>query len=294
MNHANRIIWRWAERDFGFRFVSGSGRQTAEYYQAELPAQYYHVPGSQRKLAKARIEELDLLMKPPIAPTVVANPWHDYGNHDCQQITGPNYEPCLNYAGCLSIEEIKLRETNGVNRAREFIAELARRQEPAAITLDLIRRVHKEAFEDIYPWAGEWRTVSLHKGEGATKWPLPITGMDPVMQDFERQVLSRTPFLSNDDEAVCAFTAEFLGEYIACHPFREGNGRSAFILADLVLLQNDLLPLKEYNQTRDELRYLAACEDARVKKDYTAITALVAEWQADAQAAFGQPDIERT
>ena len=84
---------------------------------------------------------------------------------------------------------------------------------------------------DIYPFAGEWRTVELHKGEGPVKWPLPPSGIQPVMENFEREVLSRTPLISDDNEAVYSFVSELMNEFIVIHPFREGNGRTAFISA---------------------------------------------------------------
>lgn len=286
MKRSHRILWRWAERDFGFRFRDGVGKRTAEYYQAAAMGEFYSVPASHRKFEKTRVEELDLLMPAPTAPTIVANPWSNYSDTDPQRITGPSNQPCLNWAGCLSMEEINQRETNGVNRAKEFVADLALRDDAAPITLDLVRRVHEEMFADIYPWAGQWRSVSLHKGEGSTKWPLPITGMAPVMEAFSNEVLSRTPFLSEDDDAVIAFAAEFMGEYLALHPFREGNGRSAFVLCELILLQNNLLPLNEYNRQRDQARYFAACEEARVRKEYAPLAHLITDWEAEAQAAY--------
>lgn len=279
-----RILWRWAERDYGFRFRDGSGKRANEFYQAASAHQFYTIPAGQRKLDKARIDEIAAAATPPTAPTLVANPWHDYGNSDLQQITAIGGDPCLNLAGCLDPSELQDRETHGVNRAKAFIAELAEKSEdaPAPMTLDLIREVHREMLGDVYPWAGEWRTVSLHKGDGPTRWPLPPFGMDPVMQEFARDVLSKTPFLSADDDAVVAFLARFLGDYLAIHPFREGNGRSAFILGDLILLQNGLPPLDTYNRRRDEARYFAACDAARLC-DYAPLTALLTEWMDERQ-----------
>lgn len=285
MKRSTRTLWRWAERDYGFRFCHGSGKKQTELYQAAKPGEFYRIPAGQRKFKKERITDLEI--KPaPTAPTIVASPWRNYGDSDEQHITTHNGAPCINYAGCLHPEEINSRETHGVNRAKEFIADLATREEPAPITLDLIQRLHETIFGDIYLWAGQWRTVSLHKGEGSTKWPLPVTGMEPVMLAFEKDVLSRTPFLSDDDTALLAFAAEFMGELLALHPFREGNGRTAFILTELILLQNGLLPLDDYNRKRDETRYFAACEDARLKKDYNALAALLVEWEIEAQAQF--------
>jgi cell filamentation protein len=277
-----RILWRWAERDFGFRFQQGTGKRSADYYQAGQPGEFYHVPAGQRKLDKARIEELAALMAPPTAPTVVAIPWRDYSNPDHQQITTQDNNTCLNWAGCPSADELKFRETNGVNRAKAFVADLAQRDEPVPITLDLIQRIHGEMFEDIYPWAGKWRTVSLHKGDGPTRWPLPPFGMEPVMEDFARDVLAKTPFLSEEPEEVLAFTAQLMGDYLTLHPFREGNGRSAFILSELVLFQNGLLAVDDFNRKRDQARYFAACDAARLC-DYGPLTLLLIEWEAEAQ-----------
>jgi cell filamentation protein len=280
-----RIIWRWAERDYGYRFRASAGKRSAEHYQAANPGEFYVVPSNQRKLTKETIEELSKLAPVLTAPNIVASPWRDYGNTDLQQITTHEGSTCLNLAGCLHPEEIKLRETNGVNRAKAFVADLATRDEPVPITLELIQRIHKEMFADIYPWAGAWRTVFLHKGEGPIRWPLPPFGMEPVMEEFGRDVLSKTPFISNDDDAVLGFVARLLGDYLALHPFREGNGRSAFILSELVLLQNGLVPLDEYNRKRDESRYFAACDAARLC-DYVPLTALVTEWETQRQEAL--------
>ena len=57
----SRISWHWNEKDFGFRFRSGSGRKIAEHYQAAQPSVFYVVPAGQRKLKKERIDELALL-----------------------------------------------------------------------------------------------------------------------------------------------------------------------------------------------------------------------------------------
>ena len=77
-----------------------------------------------------------------------------------------------------------------------------------------------------------------------------------------------------------------MGEYIALHPFREGNGRSAFILSDLVLLQNGLMPLDAYNRKLDRERYFAACEAAQLKKNYKPLADLILEWETAAQEKY--------
>ena len=282
------IRWRWHEQDFGFRFRAGSGPTAVEHYQAQAPGDFYVVPASQRKLPKAQADGLAAQATPPTAPRVVPNPWTDY-DQDWDWIVGPD-GILLNYAGCLDHEELLRREDEGVARVNEFVIDLLSRPEPVPLTVPLVQQMHRALLGEIYPFAGAWRTVALHKGEGPTKWPLPPGGIQPQMELLERDVFRRSPVISNDNSAVFGYAAEVMSECIAIHPFREGNGRTAFILGNLVLMQNDLLPLDVYDRQQDEGRYFGACEEARVHKDYTRLAALLEEWEEAALAHWEGSD----
>ena len=273
----SRLRWRWEEKDFGFRFRAGSGKSVAEHYQAGVPGNFYVVPASRRKLSKARADELARLAAAPTSPRVVSNPWMDY-DRDWDWIVGPE-GILLNYAGCLDRKELHRREDEGVARAMDFVSHLLERPEPVPLTVSLVRQVHSALLGEIYPFAGAWRTVALHKGEGPTKWPMPPGGIEPLMELFDRDVLSKSPVIAEEYAAVIAFAAEVMGEFIAIHPFREGNGRAAFILGNLILMQNDLLPLDVYDRGHDQDRYFGACEAARVSKDYAPMASLIREWE---------------
>ena len=283
-----RLRWRWEEQDFGFRFRTGSGRNATEHYQAEAPGDFYVVPVSERKLSKARADALVALAKIPTAPRVVPNPWAYY-DRDWDWIEGP-HGILLNYAGCLDQEEIHRREDEGVARAMRLVTELLERREPASLTAALAQEAHRALLGEIYPFAGTWRTVALHKGDGPTKWPLPPGGIQPQMELLERDLLSRSPLISDDDHAVFRYAAQVMGECIAIHPFREGNGRTAFILGNLVLMQNNLLPLDVYDRRREQSHYFAACEAARIHKDYAPLAALIEEWEDAARAHWEGSD----
>ncbi len=275
----SRVQWRWAEKDFGFRFRSGRGRTKAEYYQASELGAFYAVPAKHRKLTKEHIE--NLAAAAPTSPRVVPIPWQEY-ERDWDWITTAD-GILLNFAGCLDHEEIHRREDEGVARAMELVASYLDRAEPVALSSALVQRVHSELMGAIYPFAGKWREVSLHKGDGPTKWPLPPRGIAPLMELLERDVLSRSPLISSDDAKVFDFVSEVMGEILALHPFREGNGRTAFIVGNLILMQNDLLPLDVYDRRADQDRYYAACEDIRVHKNYAPLAKLIAEWEQAAQ-----------
>ena len=271
------IRWRWEEQDFGFRLKKGKGRKITELYQGPKSNVFYIVPSGQRKLELARLNELDGKASTPENFEIVPNPWRNYEREWDWIETEEGL--CLNYAGCLDPEEINRREDEGVGRAMEYVVALQDRPEHVPITLAVIRRIHTELMGAIYPFAGQWRTVSLHKGQGPTKWPLPPGGIEPVMTVFERDVLNRSPFLSETDEDVFGYVSEVMNEILAVHPFREGNGRTAFIIGNLILMQNNMLPLDHYERKRDEEKYFDACEAGRIHTDYGPLAGLLAEWE---------------
>lgn len=273
------IVWRWEERDFGLRFRDDAKR---EYYQASQVNRFYMVPAAARKINDAQALMLTRNAKVPALMQVAENPWVNYEEEGWDWITTADGEICLNYAGCLDAEEIDRREDEGVLRALGLVKRLLLREDAVALTTDIIRDLHTELMGVIYPFAGQWRIVDLHKGEGPMKWPLPPAGIDHEMKRFEREVLARSPFLSDDDVEVFAYVSEVMNELLAIHPFREGNGRTAFVIANLILMQNDLLPLTTYERRRDRERYFAACEEGRIHQNYTPLAALVAEWEEEA------------
>ncbi len=273
----SRTFWRWEERDFGFRFRAGTGRDAREYYQARMPGSFYIVPASQRKFTKDRMEKLATLANAPASPRVVANPWRHYGRHWDWIVAEDGV--CFNWAGCLEMEEIHRREDEGVQRAMDLVAELLGREDAVPLSQRLVKQVHVEMMGAIYPFAGEWRTVALHKGEGPTKWPLPSEGIQPLIDVLKRDVFARSPFITDDDDEVFRYTSEVMNELLALHPFREGNGRTAFIVGNLILMQNDMLPLAAYERRTDEARFYDACEAGRISKNYVPLATLLTEWE---------------
>ena len=147
------------------------------------------------------------------------------------------------------------------------------------MTIDLITQIHEELMGAIYPFAGKWREVALHKGEGPTKWPYPPGGIQPLMDVYERDVLSGSPVVAADDALVFGYASVVMNELLAIHPFREGNGRTAFIVGNLLLMQNNMLPLNVYDRHTDEMRYFTASDAGRIFKDYEPLANLIAEWE---------------
>ena len=86
-----------------------------------------------------------------------------------------------------------------------------------------LRGIHRYLFQDVFPWAGEFRVVNISKGNSMFGPALHIGGALADALDK----LSREDFLrSLPAQAFAARAAFYLGEINAIHPFREGNGRT--------------------------------------------------------------------
>lgn len=86
-----------------------------------------------------------------------------------------------------------------------------------------LQAIHRYLFQDVFPWAGEFRLVNISKGNANFGPALHIAGA--LKELFER--LAKEKLLAG--LAVAAFverSAFYLGEINAIHPFREGNGRT--------------------------------------------------------------------
>jgi len=85
------------------------------------------------------------------------------------------------------------------------------------------RAVHHHLFQDVYAWAGEYRTVRIAKGARTFCYPENIQGqMDALFATVE----GGEWFSDQSPGEFVARLAKFLAELNAIHPFREGNGRA--------------------------------------------------------------------
>lgn len=96
-----------------------------------------------------------------------------------------------------------------------------------------LQAIHRHLFQDVYEWAGEFRTVDLSKGTSRFANQNMISSyLGPCLKSIRTEnLLSHQPPAKFIERL-----AHYMGEINATHPFREGNGRAqrAFIsqLAD--------------------------------------------------------------
>jgi cell filamentation protein len=86
-----------------------------------------------------------------------------------------------------------------------------------------LRAIHKYLFQDVFPWAGEFRVVNISKGSSTFGPALHIAA---ALADTLAKLHAESLLTGLSPQAFATRAAFYLGEINAIHPFREGNGRA--------------------------------------------------------------------
>ncbi len=95
---------------------------------------------------------------------------------------------------------------------------------PGRFDIPHLRAIHHAIFQDIFPWAGDFREVMTSRS-GSFGFPPPqfiLPSLETLFQALKAE--HHLKALAPDTFALRA--AQYLGEINAIHPFREGNGRT--------------------------------------------------------------------
>lgn len=110
-------------------------------------------------------------------------------------------------------------------RRKQLAADLAL----VARTFDAahVRAIHRQLFQDVYEWAGEYRTVDMFKKGASSAFASVLNGDVDRYLALTAAVVARADWgrLGRDEFAVAA--AVTFAHLNHAHPFREGNGRTA-------------------------------------------------------------------
>ena len=116
-----------------------------------------------------------------------------------------------------SAELAREEERLSKKRAKELFEKDLLAGEPAG-KFSTLQKIHKILFADIYPFAGQLRTVNLAKGNFRFA---PLMYLDAALANIDQMPQS------DFDEIIEKYV-----EMNIAHPFREGNGRSTRIWLD--------------------------------------------------------------
>jgi len=144
-----------------------------------------------------------------------------------------------NLLGIRSAREMARVESRALLDAQERLVEMYSLEH--RFTSANVCEIHRVWLNTIYPWAGQYRGVNIAKGgfDFAAAREVPR-----LMNEFERRDLAQyTPCRFGTESETARALAIVHAELVLIHPFREGNGRCARLLALLMGLQADLPPL---------------------------------------------------
>ncbi len=185
-------------------------------------------------------------------------------------IPGDQHEVLPNLLGITSAEGIAISEFEGFLKAEIILTENLSPQ--TIFNCKYILKIHKLALEHLYAFAGKYREVNLSKGG----FPFAAARFLPqTMRSFEDEMLLNLQGEYIDKASLVKEIAKVHSELLFIHPFREGNGRTARILANLMCRKAG------YEALRFELisgevfdSYIFAIQKAAMK-DYSAMEKLI-------------------
>lgn len=145
-----------------------------------------------------------------------------------------------------------------INHAKAFEFILTSAQNQIKIDEDYILQIHKIILSGIDDSnAGFYRSVRVRISGSQTILPNPLKVPD-LMKSFSDWLAVKT-----DDMLIKAIEAHY--RLVTIHPFIDGNGRTARLLLNSMLLENGYMPI--IIRTIDRKRYLSALETYQTKEN---------------------------
>ena len=128
------------------------------------------------------------------------------------------------YAGTTVLKNIPDLHEQAALDAFEAVSTAQRADEPlpdGRLSVTHYRAIHHHLFQDVYVWAGKFRTVRIAKDGSAFCYPEHIAR---EMADLFSKLRKAHYYRGLGAKEFAA--AHFLATLNAIHPFREGNGRT--------------------------------------------------------------------
>jgi cell filamentation protein len=175
-----------------------------------------------------------------------------------------------NLLGIQRVGDMQQAESEALLMAQQAAVE--RYADDQRFTAADICDMHRLWLGPIYAWAGEYRSVNVGKG-GFQFAHAPL--IPRLMVELERGPLAQwTPCLPTGDAKLAHAIAVVHAELILIHPFRDGNGRAARLVALLMGLQAGLPPLDFSPLDGRRKRQYVAGIHAAMARDYAPLTAI--------------------
>jgi fido (protein-threonine AMPylation protein) len=190
-------------------------------------------------------------------------------------------------------EELQKREAVGVIRASRFVRKYA--QSHKEISIVTICSVHKEIFKNAWPEiAGKYRDENLSIAGSDLLLP-HHTQVPHLMKKLNEDLLISLQELKDCEGHILGIPKKITDEAILCvgkvihvaawlhhsitaiHPFREGNGRTARLVGNLILERYGLVGISVKLEKENKNIYCKALSQIDKRQDYEPLEAIISE-----------------
>lgn len=162
-----------------------------------------------------------------------------------------------------SNKDIALSEFEGFLRTEIMLTEQLTAR--TKFNVKYIMQIHKLSLQHLYSFAGKLRDVNMSKGG----FPFPgAKYLAQSMQTFDNDILSRLPNKYDSKESLISDIAIVHGELLFIHPFREGNGRTSRMLANLMVRKQGYESLLFDKVDAGEFNTYVSAIQKSAEKDY--------------------------
>jgi cell filamentation protein len=129
----------------------------------------------------------------------------------------------------------------------------------------LISSIHKTAFGHLYEFAGKIRQVNMSKGG----FLFPAAKFLPeAIKTFEKDFLKTIPEEITDELHLIQVVAPLHAEFLFIHPFRDGNGRTARLVVNLIALKHGFESFNFDSIKKDRMDEYIYCVQSAADKNY--------------------------
>jgi len=189
--------------------------------------------------------------------------------------------PCpRNSLGITDYAELQPIETIFVLKRTE---ELATRGIIGDFDSTHLKTIHRYLFQDIFPWAGEFRIVNISKGNSPFGMAVHI---DSTLTEALAKLKLERRLVDLSPHHFALRAAYYLGEINAIHPFREGNGRTQReFLRQLALAADYRLSWAGYSQRE----VVDASIASHMRGDNTGLAAIIEAAHLSSRENASQP-----
>lgn len=151
----------------------------------------------------------------------------------------PILADCYDGTTCL-VNKFNIRDENKLAEveAQVTLAKISiLKNNPVSENFDLAhyKAVHKFIFEDLYDWAGEFRTVDISK-KGTSF--CSANQLEATALNCFKRLKDNNFFLDSDRENFIKEVTDFYCVTNMLHPFREGNGRTQRVFIEQLIQFN--------------------------------------------------------